>query len=137
MNWKIAPVILICMIILDYLWLGLISKNLYLEQVGKIARLSDGKMDPILWPAGVVYILLALGTVVFVLPQWGSDVAWWQTALAGAFFGLVIYGVYDMTNHALLKDWPLPISLIDMAWGTFLCGASAMIGRAADSYFPV
>jgi uncharacterized membrane protein len=39
----------------------------------------------------------------------------------GALYGLVVYGTYDLTNYSLVKDWPLTITLVDMAWGTFAC----------------
>jgi uncharacterized membrane protein len=35
----------------------------------------------------------------------------------GALLGLVIYGGYDLTNLAILKGWPLGLSLLDIAWG--------------------
>jgi len=34
--------------------------------------------------------------------------------------GLIIYGVYNLTNHATIKKYELKQTLIDMAWGTFL-----------------
>jgi len=37
--------------------------------------------------------------------------------LAGAFFGLITYATYDLTNHATLKGWPLIVTLADLAWG--------------------
>ena len=34
--------------------------------------------------------------------------------------GLIIYGVYDMTNMALFKKWSLILSIIDILWGGVL-----------------
>jgi uncharacterized membrane protein len=44
-------------------------------------------------------------------------------------FGFFIYASYDLTNLALLKDWPIGMSLIDMTWGTLLSGVSASTGK--------
>jgi uncharacterized membrane protein len=38
----------------------------------------------------------------------------------GGLLGLIMYATYDLTNLATLKDWPLPITLIDLIWGSFL-----------------
>ena len=35
-------------------------------------------------------------------------------------FGLIIYGVYDMTNMALFKKWSLILSILDIFWGGIL-----------------
>ena len=45
----------------------------------------------------------------------------------GAVLGLVIYGVYDFTNYATLRDWPLTLVFVDVAWGAVICGATAWI----------
>ncbi len=38
----------------------------------------------------------------------------------GTAFGFFTYATYDLTNWAVVKDWPTRISFEDMAWGTFL-----------------
>jgi uncharacterized membrane protein len=43
----------------------------------------------------------------------------------GAFFGLVTYATYDLTNLATLDRFPGLVVMVDMAWGTVLCGAVA------------
>lgn len=53
----------------------------------------------------------------------------WFTALGfGALLGLVAYGTYDFTNLSTLRNWPLALSLIDVAWGTVLTGVTALGG---------
>ena len=51
----------------------------------------------------------------------------WQAVWTGAFLGLVMYATYDLTNLATLKDWPLKITAIDLAWGTFITAATSGI----------
>ena len=34
---------------------------------------------------------------------------------------------YDLTNLATMKDWPLKITFIDLAWGTFLGTSTSTI----------
>ncbi|MEO6897335.1 MAG: DUF2177 family protein, partial [Caldimonas sp.] len=37
----------------------------------------------------------------------------------------------DLTNLAVVRDWPLRISMIDWAWGCVICAAAAGAGYAA------
>jgi uncharacterized membrane protein len=48
--------------------------------------------------------------------------------LYGAMFGFFTYMTYELTNLALLKDWPLNIVVVDIIWGVVLCTAVASIG---------
>jgi len=38
----------------------------------------------------------------------------------GALFGFFTYMTYELTNYAVIRDWPLPIVFIDIAWGSAL-----------------
>ena len=110
--------------VLDGIWLGLLMSSFYKRQLAPIARLSNGSFDPLWTPALLVYALLSVGVAVFVVPRAGTAVA----ALAfGALFGLVSFGVYDLTNYATLAAWPIAVVLVDMAWGAFACGTAAAV----------
>lgn len=52
--------------------------------------------------------------------------------LHSAILELAAYGTYDITNLATLRNWPLAMSLVDMAWGTALTALTA-----AGRYFAV
>lgn len=56
--------------------------------------------------------------------------SWQQALVAGMFFGFVTYATYDLTNLATIKDWPILITLIDLAWGSFVTASTCVI-----SYF--
>ncbi len=109
---------------IDLLWLGVIAKSIYAKALGPLMRAAP------IWPSALaVYALIPLGLVLFVLPRAGGDAG--KAALWGALFGLVLYGVYDFTNHALLKNWPFKIVVIDLVWGMVLCGLSAFLVQLA------
>jgi uncharacterized membrane protein len=56
------------------------------------------------------------------------DAASFTRALGyGAFFGFVTYATYDLTNLATLKDWPLTMTIVDLAWGAVLAASVASI----------
>ncbi len=108
-------------VVLDGLWLGVLMRGFYRDQLGPLARMSGGSLAPLWWAAAVVYVLLALGIVGLVASRATSPAS---AAGWGALFGLVVYGVYDMTNMATLRGWPLQVALVDMVWGTAACAAA-------------
>lgn len=122
---KAAIAAIVAIIVLDAIWLGLIATPFYAYHMAEVGRLVDGKFDPNLAAALVVYILLALGIVVFVVPATIKSTL--RHAFArGALLGLVIYGVYDFTNMATLKSWPLVLALSDTIWGATVCGCASV-----------
>lgn len=106
--------------VVDFVWIGVIANRFYLNQFGEMARTQDGKFQIVYWAAVGVYLLLALAVAALVLPLAQGRVL--AAFGYGAIAGLCIYGVYDLTNHATLRHWPLVLVATDMAWGTFLCG---------------
>ncbi len=110
--------------ILDFVWFSLVASDIYKKQLGPLLRMENGMLKPELFPAVLVYILIALLVTFFVLPKGGSVLSLF---LWGALAGLILYGVYDLTNISFLKDWTLSITLIDAAWGTFMVGVLTVI----------
>ena len=112
-------------VVLDFVWFYF-AGNFFRSEISGIARLTDtGEWNVRYLPAALVYVLMSIGIVIFVYPL-ASSVA---TAFAfGALFGLVGYGLYDLTNLATLTDWTVRLAVIDILWGSFLCGTvSTMI----------
>ena len=100
---------------IDMVWLGLVAKNFYKSQIGFLMR-SD-----INWTAAILfYLLFIVGLVLFVIAPAVEKGSWMYALLFGAFFGFITYATYDLTNLATLKDWPLSVTIVDLAWGTAL-----------------
>jgi uncharacterized membrane protein len=122
---KLYGVSFVIFFAIDLLWLGIIAKKLYQNQIGHLLKTDVN------WVAAIIFYLLFIGgLVIFVLMpavEKGSIV---QALYMGALFGLLTYATYDLTNLATMKDWPLQITLIDLAWGTFLGASTSTI-----SYF--
>lgn len=130
---KLFGIALVAVIIIDYIWLGFIAKDYYLRSYGDLARTVDGEFKPLIWAAFVVYILLALGISQFTIPL-SADSNMVETFFRGAFLGLIVYGVYDMTALAVLRDWPIGNSIVDIIWGSFLCGAVTLITKTVAEH---
>ncbi|MGL5824361.1 MAG: DUF2177 family protein [Nocardioides sp.] len=104
--------------LIDFLWLGTIAKQVYADRMGHL--LAE---RPNVSAAIVFYAIFVAGLVYFVIHPAVDDGSWSKALVAGAFFGLVTYATWDLTNLAVLKDFPLSIVPIDMAWGTTLAAS--------------
>ena len=123
---KLAALGAVAFMVLDGVWLGLLMKNFYRDQLAPIVRLGNGGIAPN-WPAAlVVYALLGTGIALFVIPRAPTVPL---AAAYGALFGLVVYGVYDFTNYSTLRQWPLVLTFVDIAWGVVASAACAVAIR--------
>ena len=123
---KMAAIGAVAFMVLDGVWLGLLMKTFYRDQLAPIVRLANGGIAPN-WPAAlVVYALLGTGVALFVIPRAPTVPL---AAAYGAVFGLVVYGVYDFTNYSTLRQWPLVLACADLAWGAVASAACAAAVR--------
>ena len=111
---------------LDFIWLSLTVDPLYHRALGAV--LAE---KPYMPAAVAFYLIYVLGIVFFAVWPALENGDWRTAVMRGAVFGFLAYATYDLTNVATLKVWSLKVSLIDMAWGTFLtataAGASAAV----------
>jgi uncharacterized membrane protein len=124
---KLAALGAVAFMVLDGVWLGVLMKNFYREQLAPIVRLADGGIAPNWHAAFVVYVLLGTGIALFVIPS-TSTVP--PAAGYGALFGLVVYGVYDFTKYSTLRQWRFVLTLADVAWGAAASAVAAVAVRS-------
>ncbi|MFA6158203.1 MAG: DUF2177 family protein [Candidatus Paceibacterota bacterium] len=114
---------LLPLLLIDGAYLFGISSSFYHRHIGHLMAPS-----PTFLPAILFYLVYAVGIVVFVvLPAIRGGQGIGHSWIMGAFLGIVAYGAYDMTNQATLRDWPVIVSVVDMAWGAFLTGTVSLI----------
>lgn len=108
---------------IDMVWLGFLAKNLYRKHLfGLLA-------DQVNWTAAIVfYLLFIVGIFVFVILPAVEKNSLFTALWLGAFFGVITYATYDLTNLATLKNWPIAIVFIDIAWGAVLTSLVSMAG---------
>lgn len=99
----------ILLVLIDYIYLNAISsffnKQIFNIQKSPIKLRFSGAI--------ICYVLLVFGLYYFIISQ--------NKKVFDAFLlGLVIYGVYESTNYALLKDWKFSTLVIDTLWGGIL-----------------
>lgn len=108
---------------LDLLWLGAIAKNLYQKY------LNGFLSDHIKWPAAIIfYLIFIAGIYIFAIYPAVQKNSMQHALVFGGLFGLFTYATYELTNYAVLKNWPLNIVIIDILWGTVLTALVSLIG---------
>jgi uncharacterized membrane protein len=107
---------------IDMVWLTLVAKNFYAKQIGFLMA-----KNPNLLAAFIFYLIFIAGLIVFVIIPSLDKKMWTQALFTGAFFGLVTYATYDLTNLATVKDWPLAVTIVDLVWGMFLSASVSVI----------
>ena len=108
---KISIIIIssILLLLIDSVYLSYFG-NFFNKQVEKVQG-SPLKLN--LWGAIFSYLFLIIGINYFILQKRES----WQNAF---LLGLVIYGVYEATSYAILKNWQISSVIIDTLWGGIL-----------------
>lgn len=114
---------------LDFIWLNLAVPRLYKPLLGTLLRDS-----PNLPVAAAFYLVYVVGLVVFAVLPAASAGSWLMALGLGALLGLVAYGTYDFTNLSTIRDWPLMVSLVDLAWGVSVSAAASLVGYAAVKF---
>jgi uncharacterized membrane protein len=114
----------VVMAVLDGAWLLGVARSFYRTHLGFL--MAD---TPNWVAAGAFYLIYAVGVTVFATQPGIDDANALTAAWRGALFGLVAYATYDLTNMATLRGWPTIVTIVDLAWGTFL--SAAVAGLAA------
>lgn len=114
----------VLMIVLDVGWLTARTAT-----NGSMFAALQGSPLSIRWPAAILcYIVMIVGLWWFAVRGTAS----WQAAAAnGAGLGALVYGVYDLTNHATLQRFPFSYAVVDWIWGTALFAVVAAVARSA------
>jgi len=120
---------LIAFFAIDLVWLGLVARSFYRKHLGFLMAPSPN------WTAAIIfYLLFVLGILVFVVLPGLEANSLRTTLLRAALFGLICYATYDLTNLATVKDWPLLVTVVDLAWGTVLSVVVSLAGYMAGRW---
>ncbi len=112
---------------IDMVWLGFISASFYRRQMGELRRANVN------WGAGIAFYALYVAGIIFFVINPALEADSWVKALSyGAFLGLLCYSTYDLTSLAVVKNWSVKLTFIDIAWGALLTGFVSLL-----SYFVV
>lgn len=115
----------IILLVFDLVWVGTFMGKKYQDQVQQI---QNDKMVVRPLFAVLAYLLMIVGLNVFVLPRIRKGYELQDSIKYGFLFGIVLYGVYDFTIAAVLKDWNISLAVTDVLWGGIVYFLAAYIG---------
>lgn len=118
-------------LVVDLLWIGVFANKFYDSQIGHLR-------GDINWPAAVAFYLIFLAGLTYyaILPAVATT-DWLRIFGYGALYGFFVYAAYDLTNMATLRDWPLLMTVVDMAWGAVLGGSVTLLTVFVYNLFTV
>lgn len=106
---KLAIILLIIIGIIDIAYLSIFGKFFN----NAIIKLQGSKLKIKYIPAILCYLLLMFIIYYFIISK--------NAKPREAFIlGICIYGVYELTNYAILNNWPLEMVFLDTIWGGIL-----------------
>lgn len=103
-------------LLLDSIFIYL-NRKMFMDQI-KVVQGSPLQVNIV----GTIlsYVFLLLGLNYFILRE--------HRSVFDAFvLGLVIYGVYESTTYALLKNWNIRTVITDTLWGGILFGTTTYL----------
>lgn len=105
---KILPIFML-MILFDYLYLSLIGSK-FVEMISIIQ-----KEDIVVkyFSMAICYLLMSTCLAYFIEKKN-------FTPEDSMIMGILVYGIYELTNYTVFKKWPLDIVFIDTLWGGVL-----------------
>lgn len=108
---------------IDLIWLAIATPRLYQPRLGDL--LAE---QPKLAVAAGFYLLYVAGVVALAVLPGLREKALTSALWRGALLGLIAYATYDLTNLATIRNWPWPIAVIDIVWGTAITTAVTAVG---------
>lgn len=100
---------------IDLVWLSTATSRIYAPRLGDLLA-----PKPNLPVAGAFYLVYVVGLIALAIVPGLKEASLVGAVWRGALFGFIAYATYDLTNLATLRDWPVDLTIIDLAWGTTL-----------------
>ena len=120
---KATLAVAISMVVLDLIFLGILAKDFFDQQLGPLRA-----EETVIVAAALFYVqYVAVITAFAVLPAQTLRTA----ALRGLGVGWLAYATFEFTNWAVIEGWPAAMVPVDIAWGLVLTSSVAAIGWLA------
>lgn len=127
-------VVAILLGVFDYIWLNYFFVNMWSTMIHTIQSSPLELKTNYIIPA---YILMTLSIVIYVLPKINKQTIVKDSILYGGLMGLIIYGIFDLTNLIVFKHYSISVAVIDISWGTFLFSVTTIISKIILNYMEV
>lgn len=111
--------------LIDWLFLKFVMGPLYIEAYPHLLRMESGVFQVNLYAALACYLLIVFSVLYFINPLVAAG-SWSSIVLTGFVLGVALYGVFDLTNMAILSQWNIWISLFEILWGGVICSLTGV-----------
>jgi uncharacterized membrane protein len=118
------------MVIIDYIWLGIIQKNYFTVMAKKINCGDTNHVNCI--SIIITYLVMAFSIYYFVFYIGETEISLATVLLRASLLSLCIYLVFDFTMMNLVNAWGWKDAIKDIIWGNIL-----YIIVAATTYYLV
>lgn len=127
-DWLVPVACLLAYAALEVTWFWIMAPAFYLPQ---FARIQPGVSVPTDARAAALCYAVLLPAVYFFLlhPIACARVPVWPSVARAAAMGLVVYGVYNLTNRATLAHYSWLLALVDTAWGVSALVAVTLVAQ--------
>jgi uncharacterized membrane protein len=118
--WKHSLTAMVIVLVLDGIWLSLQKK-----QYNDMVRNVQGE-DLVVRYTGAIpaYLFMFLGLLWIIFPSIAHDKTTQNVVMLtlkhASTFGLVTYGIFNATNYAIFKSYPVSTALLDTVWGVIV-----------------
>ena len=102
---------------IDFIWLKFFFKNYWENMITKI-QLTPMKFNK--YYIIPTYTLMVLSIIIYILPNIRYEFALKDSVKYGGLLGIIIYGIFDLTNSAVFTNYSSTIALFDTLWGGLL-----------------
>lgn len=107
---------LLVFLVVDFTWLGWVAQSFYHRQLGELLS------HRVNWPAAMAfYVIYVVGLMIFCVAPALSRASLVNAMVLGGLYGFFTYATYELTNYALIRNWPAALVPVDIAWGVVLC----------------
>ena len=107
---------------IDFIWLGVIAKGMIQKEMGHLLREKF-----MLAPALLFYVLYSFGLLYLAIYPAIKTGDIKKVVISSLLLGLVSYATYELTNLAVLNQWSLKMTVVDIIWGTILSGITGFL----------
>lgn len=111
--------------LIDVVWHILLFGKIYAKRMQDIAPMQQGQMAIKAIP-GLLSQVLVVSMMLFLVSYGQADSNLKTGALIGAAAGVLAISVYGLVNYALVKNWTLDITILEVVWGPILGGLSGL-----------
>lgn len=119
-SWIVS---LLLIIMIDSIWFSMTANGFYKVYLSHVFTKDFNYIAALIF-----YLLYSFGiTYLVIIPGLQQRLQWTQILCQGLVIGLMVYGAYDLTNHATIKDWPMIVTVIDILWGAAVTSTVGVI----------